>query len=152
MEEGTLDPTDHSDWTALIVSVWKPDKKGVTICGDFRVTVIPVSKLNMYPIPKMKDLFATLRSVQLFTKLDLSQAYQQFSLDEDSKAYVVIKVQKGLFDTLAYRWSIISTWNLQKVMENLLKDLPQIVVYFDDILITSDSEAEHLQTLNAVLS
>ena len=35
-------------------------------------------------------------------------------------------------------------------MENMFKDIPRVMVYID-ILITSDSEAEHLQTLDAVL-
>ena len=33
----------------------------------------------------------------MFTKLDLSQAYQQVELEEASKAYVVINTHRGLF-------------------------------------------------------
>ena len=36
MEEGTLDPVEHSDWAPLIVAVLKPDKENVQICGDFK--------------------------------------------------------------------------------------------------------------------
>jgi len=32
-------------------------------------------------------------------------------------------------------------------MESLLKDIPGVVVYIDDILITGKSESEHLATL-----
>ena len=39
----------------------------------------------------------------------------------------------------------------QRVMENLLKDIPKVVVYLDDILITGDTESEHLATLEEVL-
>lgn len=152
VKEGTLEPVDHSDWAAPIVSVWKPDKKRVRICGDFRVTVNPVSKLNRYPIPKVEDLFATLKSGKLFTKLDLSQAYQQLSLGEESRKYVVINTQKGLFRYTRLPYGISSAPAIfQRVMENMLKDIPRVMVYIDDILITSDTEAEHLQTLDAVL-
>ena len=48
----------------------------------------PVSRLDRYPIPKVKYLFAKLVGGQKFTKLDLSQAYQQLPLEEDSKQYV----------------------------------------------------------------
>ena len=58
--EGTLDPEEYSDWAAPIVVVVKSDRKSVRICGDFRMTVNPISKLHRYPIPKVTDLFATL--------------------------------------------------------------------------------------------
>ena len=106
VKEGTLEPVDHSNWAAPIVSVLKPDNKRVCICGDFRVTINPVSKLNRYPISRVEDLFATLKSGRIFTKLDLSQAYQQLSLDEESRKYVVINTQKSLFNILAYRTAL----------------------------------------------
>ena len=82
VQEGTLEPVDVADWAAPIVPVLKKDKTSVRICGDFRMTVNPVSKLDVYPIPKIEDLFAMLTKGKLFSKLDLSQAYQQLPLDE----------------------------------------------------------------------
>ena len=52
----------------------------------------PVSKLDTYPIPKIEDLFATIQRGNCFYKLDLSQAYQQLPLDEESKNYIVINI------------------------------------------------------------
>ena len=153
VREGTLEPVDHSEWAALIVSVLKPDKKSVCICGDFGVTVNPVSKLNHYPIPKVDDLFTTLQGSKLFTKLDLRQAYLQLPLDEDSRKYVVINTQKELFRYTRLPYGISSAPGIfQRVMENLLKGIPRVTVYIDDILITSASESEHLETLGAVLN
>ena len=39
----------------------------------------------------------------------------------------------------------------QKVMESLLKGIPNVIVYQDDILISGESEATHLQSLEEVL-
>ena len=66
-EEGTLEPIEVSDWAAPIVAVLKADKNSVRICGDFRLTVNPVSKLDSYPIPKTEDLFAKLAKGRYFT-------------------------------------------------------------------------------------
>ena len=77
VQEGTLEPMDIADWAAPIVPVLKSDKTSVRICGDFRMTVNPVSKLDSYTIPKIEDLFAMLMKGKLFSKIDLSQAYQQ---------------------------------------------------------------------------
>ena len=95
--QGTLEPVEYSDWAAPIVAVMKSDRKSVRICGDFKVTVNPVSKLHRYPIPKIEDIFATLEGGKIFTKLDLSQAYQQLKLDAESEKYLVINTHKGLF-------------------------------------------------------
>ena len=70
-EEGTLEPVETAEWAAPIVPVLKQDKSSVRICGDFRVTVNPVSKLDAYPIPKVEDIFATLSKGKFFSKLDL---------------------------------------------------------------------------------
>ena len=67
------------------------------MCGDFRLRVNPVLKLDQYPIPKVEDLFAMLDKGDTFTKLDLSQAYQQLALDRISRNYVLISTHKGLF-------------------------------------------------------
>ena len=55
--EGTLEPVETAEWAAPIVPVVKSDRLSVRICGDFRLTVNPVSKLDNYPIPKVEDLF-----------------------------------------------------------------------------------------------
>ena len=93
---GILEPIESSDWATPIVPVIKSDKRSVRICGDFRVTVSPISKLNHYPIPKIEDLFAMLKNGTVFTKIDLSQAYQQLPLDEESQKLCVINTHKGL--------------------------------------------------------
>ena len=67
---------DHTDWAAPIVVVPKADKT-VRICGDFKVTINPNVEIEHYPLANVQDLFATLAGGTLFTKLDLSHAYQQ---------------------------------------------------------------------------
>ena len=48
----------------------------IRICGDYKVTVNAVAKLETYPLPKVADSFAALSGGVLFSKLDLSNAYQ----------------------------------------------------------------------------
>ena len=81
--EGILEPAKHSEWAKWatpVVAALKSDKKTVRLCGDFRKTVNPVARLDRYPVPKVEDLFATLKQGPLFTKLDLRNAYQQATL------------------------------------------------------------------------
>ena len=151
--EGVLKPIQFADWAAPIVPILKSDKKSVRICGDFKQTVNRAAKLDSYPIPKIEDLFAELAGGKTFSKLDLSQAYQQVELDEESKAYVVINTQRGLFQYQRLPYGIASAPGIfQRIMEGLLRDIPGVVVYLDDILITGRTDEEHLAALETVLA
>ena len=110
------------------------------------------SKMDRYTIPKVEDLFATLTGGKSFTKLALSQAYQQIELEETSKNYVVIDTNKGLFRYTRLPYGVSSAPGLfQQAMENLLQGLPHVVVYIDDILATGNSNESHLANLCEVL-
>ena len=88
-----------------------------------------------------------------FTKIDLSQAYQQKPLEEESQKYVVINTHKGLFKYTRLPFGISSAPGIfQRVMESLLQGIPRVVVYLDDILITGTTDKEHIQALNEVLT
>ena len=152
VSEGILEPVQYADWASPIVPVLKSDKKSMRICGDFKQTINPVSPLDRYPIPKVEDLFATLSGGRLFSKIDLSQAYQQVPLDMESRQYVVINTLKGLFRYTRLPYGVSSAPGIfQRLMENLLQGLPGVIVYIDDILIAGASQEEHLERLKAVL-
>ena len=76
-----MESVEYAEWAAPIVPVLKNDQS-VRICGDFKVTVNPVTKLDCHPIPKEEDLLATLANGKSFAKLDLSNAYQQLVVEE----------------------------------------------------------------------
>ena len=151
VQEGTLEPVEFSEWAAPIVPIVKEDKS-LRICGDYKVTVNRVSKLDNYPIPKTEDLLATLAGGEKFTKLDMSKAYQQLLLDEDSKKYTTINTYKGLFQYTRLPYGISSAPGIfQRVMEDLLKNIPNVLVRMDDILLSGKNDEEHLKTLEVVL-
>lgn len=84
---GILEKVSYSEWAAPIVAVPKKDWK-FRICGDYKVTINPVLETDQHPLPKPEELYATLAGGARFTKLDLSQAYTQIPLDEDSTGYI----------------------------------------------------------------
>ena len=150
--EGVIEPIQFADWATPIVAVLKAYGKSVRICGDFKVTVNRVSKLDRYPIPKIEDLLAQLAGGKAFTKLDMSQAYQQLLLEDESKKYVVVNTHRGLFQYNRLPFGVASAPGIfQRVMECLLKGIPGVVVYLDDILVTGPTEEAHLSALEEVL-
>lgn len=131
---------------------YKPRAVPERICGDYKVTVNQVCKLEEYPLPRIDDLFATLAGGKLFTKLDMSQAYQQLLLDDDSKEYVTINTHKGLFKYNRLVFGVASSPAIfQRTMDNLLQGTPHVAVYLDDILVTGGTETEHRANLEQVL-
>ena len=151
-EKGTLESVEMAEWAASTVPVLKADKMKVRICGDFRVTVNPVSKLDSYPIPKVEDLFAILEKGKAYTKLDLMSTYQQLPLDNESKNYVVINTHKGLFRYNHPPDGIASAPGIfQCVIDTVLQGIPGVVAHLDDILITGPTQEEHLAALEEVL-
>ena len=53
--------------------------------------------VDQFPVPRAEDLLATLAGGTKFTKLDLSQAYQQVLLDAESCQYVTINTHHALY-------------------------------------------------------
>lgn len=123
----------------------------VRICGDYKLTVNQGSKLDNYPIPKTEDPLASWGGGEKFTKLDMSQACQQMTLDEKSQKFTTINTHKGLFHYNRLPFGISSAPGIfQRTMENLLQGIPYVTVRMDDILI-SGRDDQHLANLEAVL-
>lgn len=150
-EVGVIEPVEFAEWAAPIVPVVKRDGS-IRICGDFKVTVNKIAKVDTYPLPRIEDLFASLSGGKLFSKIDLAHAYQQILLGEDSKKFVVINTQKGLYRYNRLPFGIASAPAIfQRMMEGILQGVPHVTVYIDDILVTGTSDWEHLQNLQEVL-
>ena len=94
--EQVLEKVTHSDWATPLVVVRKPGGK-VRLCGDFKVTLNPALKTDVYPFPLPEELFHKLNGGHMFSKLDLADAYLQIPLDKESADLVVINTHQGLY-------------------------------------------------------
>ena len=151
LQENIIEPVSNSKWSAPIVPVMKPDGS-VRICGDYRMTANKVILLDSYPLPRQEDLFSRLSRGKVFSKLDMSQAYAQLLLDDDSKEITTINTHRGLFRYNRVCYGISSAPGIfQRTMENLLSKIPGICCYLDDILISASSPKEHDNRLKKVL-
>ena len=95
-QQGVIEQVQFSDWAAPIVAALKKGSE-LRVCGDNSLTVNPVIVPDSYPLPRIDDLLASLAGGESFTKLDLSSAYQQVELDEESKKLLTVNTPWGLF-------------------------------------------------------
>ena len=150
VEEGTITPVTHSNWAAPIVPVVKTDGS-IRICGDYKLTVNKAALRDTYPIPRLEDLFSSLSGGIIFSKLDMSQAYAQLCLDDQSKKFTVINTSKGLFEYNRLCFGVSSAPGIfQRAMEELLRNVPGVFCYLDDILVSANDRELHDERLNQV--
>ena len=149
---GIITPVKHSKWAAPVVPVLKQNGT-IRLCGDYRVAINQASKVDTYPLPRMEELFAAMSNGNVFTKLDMSQAYSQLPLDDKSKELVTINTHRDLFQYNRLPFGVSSTPAVfQRCMESLFQGFKGVAIYLDDILVTGSTVENHLANLDKVLS
>ncbi|RUM45435.1 MAG: hypothetical protein DSY80_03320, partial [Desulfocapsa sp.] len=150
-KDGIVTKVKTSKWASPIVVAPKADNS-LRICGDYKATVNTCVEDEPYPLPTAEDLFATLAGGRVFTKLDLSSAYQQLELSEASKELLTINTHQGLYQYQRLAYGVSTAPSLfQSVMDQMLNGLDNVCCFLDDILISSVGMAEHLIKLEEVL-
>lgn len=87
-----------------------------------------------------------------FQKLDLTHAYQQVLLDEESRECVTINNHLGLNRYYLLSYGVTCAPALfQEIMDKILNGMEHVACVMDDIIITGDDNNEHLGNLEAVL-
>ncbi|CAK1590880.1 unnamed protein product [Parnassius mnemosyne] len=117
--EGTIYRVDHSEYGTPIVPVVK-ECGDIRICGDYKITINPKLKRDYYPLPRMKELFASLSGGVKFSKIDLKHSYQQVLLSKDSQPYTAITTHIGTF---VYRCTYFGLSCISEKFQNLWKKL-----------------------------
>ena len=101
-------------------------------------------------------IFSVLKSngsVRIFSKLDLSHAYQQSVLDEPSKLLTTVNTPKCLYAYNHLPFCVSAAPGIfQRTLEGILQGIPHTAVNLDDVLITGTSVKDHISNLKTVLS
>ena len=149
---GIIVPVDNSEWATPIVPVLKKDGNNVRICGDFKVTVNPQLAVDQYPLPRIEDIFASLSGGKKFSKIDLKHAYLQLEVDEKHQEYLTINTTMGLFRYTRICFGTASApaiW--QRTIDQILSGLSGVQCILDDMIVTGENDAQHLENLEKVL-
>ena len=151
VRQKVLTPIDNSEWGTALVLILKPNGQ-LRIFGDYKTTVNKFLVDINYPLPRIEELFAELQGGQLFTKLDMSNAYKQLSLDENSQKLCAWSTHIGTFLVNRLPFGVKPASAIfQRIMENLFRNIQGVVVYMDDIVVTGITWEKRRENLHLVL-
>uniref|UniRef100_A0A336MPS3 RNA-directed DNA polymerase n=1 Tax=Culicoides sonorensis TaxID=179676 RepID=A0A336MPS3_CULSO len=133
---------EFSDWASQLVIVPKKDGS-IRLCSNYKATLNPCLERNDYPIPNIDDILFKLNGNKFFTVLDLSGAYLQLALDEESQKLTTINTPLGLFSFCRLPFGVKTAPGIfQEVIDRIINGIKGVVSYFDDILISATSIEE----------
>jgi len=115
-----LEQVDSSDWGTPLVPILKPNGE-LRVWADYKVTINKYLNEFRYPLPRIDEIFAALQGGQRFTKLDLSQAYNQLLHDQESQSLCTWSTHVGIFKIKRLPFGTKTAASVfQKTMESLL--------------------------------
>ena len=104
-----------------------------------------------HPTPTIDDLIHTLNEALVFSKLDLRAGYHQLTLAPESRYITTFATHKGLRRYARLNFGTDSTSEIfQKVINNLLRDIPGALNMSNDVIVFGKTQEEHDGALKAV--
>ena len=114
-EQGIVQPS-RSPWASPVVLVPKKDGS-LRFCVDFRRLNL-ITRKDVYPLPKVDDIFDTLCGAHYFTSLDLASGYWQVELDKDAREKSAFTTYHSLYEFIRMPFGLSNTPpTFQRVMQ-----------------------------------
>lgn len=142
--------------------IWVVDKKGTDDDGRKKKRlVMDFRKLNertvddKYPVPDISNILANLGNARYFSKLDLKSGFHQILLREKDREKTAFSVNNGKYEFCRLAFGLKCAPSIfQRAIDDILrvKIGKFVFVYMDDIIIYSQSGADHLEHIEWVLS
>ena len=101
--------------------------------------------MNRYPLSNIADFTSRLNGCKIFTKLDLTKGYYQVLKSKGDILKTAVITPFGLFEWIWMPFGLRNTGcTFQRMMNQILGDIPHCFVYIIDILIASPDTESHL--------
>ncbi|MBW0569839.1 hypothetical protein O181_109554, partial [Austropuccinia psidii MF-1] len=127
---------------------------GLHLCVDYR-KLNAVTRKNKYPVPPMNQLLTVFNGSSIFSKIDLCGAYNLLRIKEGDEHLTCFRAEYGSYEYLVMPFGLTNApASFQNLVNDIFYDILAIyvVVYLDDIMVSSKSEEEHVTHVSTVLS
>ncbi|GBN20671.1 Retrovirus-related Pol polyprotein from transposon 297 [Araneus ventricosus] len=119
-------------------------------CGDYR-KLNSVTVPDHSPVPHIQDCLQVLEGKKIFSTLDLAKAYHLIPVLEEDVPKTAVATPFGLFEFLHMPFGLSNTAaTFQRFIHHVLSGMDFCVPYFDDVLVASEREIQHLEHLKQV--
>ncbi|WVZ63682.1 hypothetical protein U9M48_013295 [Paspalum notatum var. saurae] len=152
LAKGYIRPSS-SPWAFPVLLVEKKDTDVKRMCVDYRA-LNKVTIKNKYPLPRIDDLFDQLQGACVFSKIDLRSGYHQLKIRPSDIPKTAFTTKYGLYEYTVMSFGLTNApAYFMQLMNSVFMDYLDkfVVVFIDDILIYSKTEAEHEEHLRLVL-
>ncbi|KAA0050727.1 pol protein [Cucumis melo var. makuwa] len=151
LDKGFIRPS-VSPWGAPVLFVKKKDGS-MRLCIDYR-ELNKLTVKNRYPLPRIDDLFDQLQEATVFSKIDLRSGYHQLRIRDSDIPKTAFRSRYGHYEFIVMSFGLTNALAVfMDLMNRVFKDFLDsfVIVFIDDILIYSKTEAEHEEHLHQVL-
>ena len=139
----------RSAWSSPLLVTTKPCG-GWRVCGDYR-RLNAMTEDDQYPVRQLTDFTSELHGKTIFSKIDLLKGYHQIPVAEEDVGKTAVITPFGLYVFPCTPFGLKNAGqDFQRLMDEILGDIPRVFVYIDDILVASDSMEQHLADLDIV--
>ena len=141
----------RSPYNSPLVPVLKKDGS-IRITQDYRFLNQKVYA-DTYPLPSIPELFNSIGKAKLFSSLDLRNGYFQIPLHPDSTPCTAFSADNQKYEYCVTPQGIRDApAGFQRIINHVLSGLTDVRAFLDDILVFSETEAEHIMHLRGVFS
>ncbi|KAL0549351.1 hypothetical protein IC582_013832 [Cucumis melo] len=151
LDKGFIRPS-VSPWGAPVLFVKKKDGS-MRLCIDYR-ELNKVTVKNRYPLPRIDDLFDQLQGATVFSKIDLRSGYHQLRIKDEDVPKTAFRSRYGHYEFIVMSFGLTNAPAVfMDLMNRVFREFLDtfVIVFIDDILIYSKTEAEHEEHLRMVL-
>ena len=119
---------------------------------DFRV-LNAITRIYVWPMPRVKDIFAKLGKAKFFTTLNLRSGYHHIALDDDAIKKTGFVMPLGKFEYVKFPFGLApAPTYFQNLMNKVLNGLHFTLAYLYDIIIFSETAEQHLKHIQIILT